>query len=84
MKSDSESVSSADSSVTVPEPEPDTREDLFDEPDLHWLSDDQVQEMHEKLQEGGVKVPPPLKDWVEIHPREMTYQITFGKVRRVL
>jgi hypothetical protein len=56
----------------------------FEEPDLHWLSDDQIREMHEKLQEGSVKIPPPLKDWVEIDPKATTYQVTFGKARRVL
>jgi hypothetical protein len=85
MESDSESdssVSTAFSSATAPEP--DTLEDLFDEPDLHWLSDDQIHELHERVQDGSVKVPPPLKDWKEIHPIETTYQITFGKARRVL
>jgi hypothetical protein len=97
MDSDSESVASAasaasSSSSSVPwseasdfeATEPDTLEDFYEEADLHWLSVDQIQEMHEKTQVGNVKVPPPLKDWVEIHPRDTTYQVTFGKARRVL
>jgi hypothetical protein len=51
---DTSSASSASLTSTVAEP--DTFEDFFEEPDLHWLSDDQVQEMREKTQEGNVKV----------------------------
>jgi hypothetical protein len=90
--SDDESIVSAASSAssssstwsTFEATEPDTLEDFFEEPDLHWLSADQVQEMHEKTQEGSVKIPPPLKDWVEIDPQNTTFQVTFGKARRVL
>jgi hypothetical protein len=85
MESDSEStVASVSSEVTDAAPEADTFDDFFDEPDLHWLSDDQIREMHERVHEGSVKVPPPLKDWVEIDPINTTYQVTFGKARRVL
>jgi hypothetical protein len=80
MESDSESTSTDDG---VPD-EADTFEDFFEEPDLHWLSDDQIKEMHEKEQDGKVKIPPPLNHWVEIEPRDTTYQVTFGKARRVL
>jgi hypothetical protein len=82
MESDSES--SVASTTTTSAPEADTFDDFFEEPDLHWLSDDQIKEMYEKTQDGSVKVPPPLKDWIEIDPRETTYQVTFGKARRVL
>ena len=75
--SDSESDLSS-----VAQEEPDTWEDFIEEPDLHWLSEDQVREMYEKSLEGAVKIPPPLKDWNEVDPMATTYQVTVGKARR--
>ena len=69
--------------------DPDSLEDYWGDgpPDLHWIADDHIRKLRASPtvdDDTGMKIPPPLKDWVEVNPMDSTFYVTFGKARRAL